>query len=437
MKFIREFLVLLAAFLFVFCTSVAGSYAATINASSASYSDVASAVSSASAGDTVVVPAGTATWTSMLIITQAIKLVGSGIDSTTIINGIINTGAGDFLIAVIPSTPADNPSIEITGFTFDANSEGGCIRINCEDNTYPCTNFRIHHNKMKNTLDTGDSYMSVRVKGNCFGLIDNNQFVDNRYDFKIYGNDQNSWDNYPGLANIGTANYIYIEDNNSTGCDYFIVASGEGARWVYRYNTMDTTTVATLWDAHGDTANDGVVAHEIYENTATSSADPVTGGHKIHDYRGGTGLIYNNSIQIGTSGVRGQIQIREEYEGCNDPVTGGYIWNNVNSRDNKIIATGEDLFGSDFDPFNCIAENTDWWDDAIATPGGESPSNFSYGIATSRPSTCSDDDCYWETDTKKLYRCDGANNWTFIYSPYTYPHPLSKRPGSRTLKITN
>ena len=49
-----------------------------------------------------------------------------------------------------------------------------------------------------------------------------------------------------------------------------VLTSGEGARWVYRYNTIDGADIGPgdkYWDAHGDTLNYGVVAHEIYENT--------------------------------------------------------------------------------------------------------------------------------------------------------------------------
>ena len=49
-----------------------------------------------------------------------------------------------------------------------------------------------------------------------------------------------------------------------------------------------------------------------------------------------------------------------------------------------------------------------------AGPGGSygaSPTG-SYGVA------------YWETDTNSLFVCTATNTWTFVYTPYTYPHPL-------------
>ena len=404
---------------------------------SVAYDDVNYCVNTvAGKGDSVHVPAGSATWTSMLTITKGIKLQGAGIDNTTLINGITNTGAGDFLVNISPGTLSDNPYIEITGFTFDANSEGGCIRISCEDNTYAYTNFQVHNNKLKNTLDDGDSYMSIRSKGDCFGLINNNQFVDNWYDFKVYGDDQDSWDDYPGITNIGSANYLYIENNTSTGANRFILTSGEGARWVYRYNTVDISNLGSgdgILDAHGNTRNDGVVAFEVYENIFTNGS-----GGTMVDIRGGTSMVYNNDWQMSA----GKMQVREEdcYSRgiCNyppeDPIANTYIWNNRKSTYGNVLVSVNQF---DDEEYNVLDENRDWWDDSTGTENTESPSNFDYDVASSRPSTCSDDDSYWETDTKKLYRCDGPDNWVFVYKPYTYPHPLVKPAPAKRLRITD
>src|ERR1700731_4595842 len=66
----------------------------TIAAKSVSFADVSSAVNLASNGDTVTVPAGTATWTSTLTITKNISLIGAGIGQTIITNNVpFNPGA--------------------------------------------------------------------------------------------------------------------------------------------------------------------------------------------------------------------------------------------------------------------------------------------------------------------------------------------------------
>ena len=66
--------VILAAIIMTVGCQVSG---ATIGAKSASLGDVESAIGSAHEGDTVIVPAGTASWTSTLVITKGITLKGA------------------------------------------------------------------------------------------------------------------------------------------------------------------------------------------------------------------------------------------------------------------------------------------------------------------------------------------------------------------------
>ena len=75
----------LTIFTFGIWLSVMPVHAVTRNALSPSYTDVNNAVASAASGDTVNVPAGTATWSSTLAIgTKAISLIGAGAGSTVI-----------------------------------------------------------------------------------------------------------------------------------------------------------------------------------------------------------------------------------------------------------------------------------------------------------------------------------------------------------------
>ena len=77
----------LAAFFFVL--SAAPSPAATIYAQSAARVDVATAVSGAASGDTVIIPPGPATWSSAITVNKAITIQGAGTNSST---GTIITG---------------------------------------------------------------------------------------------------------------------------------------------------------------------------------------------------------------------------------------------------------------------------------------------------------------------------------------------------------
>src|SRR5262245_8972286 len=77
---------------------------ATINANSPSRSDVSAAVASASDGDIVIIPAGTASWTSRLEVTKGITLSGQ----TTISGaGTANPTVNDLTI-ISDNTPRGN-----------------------------------------------------------------------------------------------------------------------------------------------------------------------------------------------------------------------------------------------------------------------------------------------------------------------------------------
>src|SRR2546428_4626622 len=92
-----------------------------INAKSVSLADVTSAVSSAHDGDTVVVPAGTASWTSTLNIKKGITLQGAGNDTTVILDDVLRTNANrGGAIIIISLTPSQ--SFRLTGFTFRHSS---------------------------------------------------------------------------------------------------------------------------------------------------------------------------------------------------------------------------------------------------------------------------------------------------------------------------
>jgi hypothetical protein len=388
-----------------------------------SLDNVQAMIDNAKEGDTIVLPTGTAKWTQPLILTKSMQLIGAGIDKTIIVNGIEDTADNDYVVQIIPDNPLDNPLIEVVGFTFDADYEGGCIKVMSQSNDSAYSNFRIHHNKLKNTLDIdGDSYKSICVKGHCFGLIDHNRFENNSYDFKIYGRQQYSWDNFPGLENIGSGNYLYIEDNESVGAVHHILTSGEGARWVYRYNSAEISVPWNALDAHGNSNNYGVVAHEIYGNIFAGNA-PV-----LHDLRGGVGIVFNNLINSDDNQQK-RLRLREE-DGLRDPpsseaicpITNTYVWNNLDVNSGRLIV--QEVDNSDY---NLVELNRDYWTDAEVIDGGPVVlKSFAYGEALYRPLNPVDDDCYFETDTEKLYRSVGDNNWTYIYSPFTYPHPLNR-----------
>ena len=442
---------LLISFLFILLFSLNAhaacteSPAGTWTTDSASFADVDECVNTtASAGDTVIIGGASATWTSALSITDSITIRGltegcpDACDNGTKITG----GGSNSLISI---NVTGDKTIDISKISFDANGNSRGLYIQNQSITVPLYNVRIHHIEIKGStgvagiLVGGDSGFT----GLIFGLIDNCKFTDNAYDAKVFGSSASVWTNFPGLANIGTKEYVYFEDNISTGITTIALASGTGARWVSRYNTFDMTASGpgdSGYNVHGDTQNRGVVAYEIYENTFDPNESRPT-----LDSWGGTGIVFNNDINIGLG--RGKIAIRETHQTCSDgsgvcwedpadsnpcgdEVNNTYLWNNWNTKLNQPVGIFEvDAGDLDFDPpgsGSCIDENENYWDDASTTPDNSSAdTNFDNDISANRDTeNCTAQDSYYETDTEKLYRCTSTDTWEFIYSPYTYPHPL-------------
>ena len=104
---------------------------ASINARTPALVDVQAAIALAKEGDTIVVPAGSATWSSALLITKGITLVGA----TTVTNaGTQNPTVNDLTTiqdnspvntttsGLIKATLSPSQSFRLTGFTFKYGS---------------------------------------------------------------------------------------------------------------------------------------------------------------------------------------------------------------------------------------------------------------------------------------------------------------------------
>ena len=114
--------------------------ASAITAKSVSLKDVTTAVSSAVDGDTVVIPGGTATWTSGLAINKAITLQGNGIGNTIIKDGL-TTATPLITFTLVFGKPSRLTGIEfqegastalnaVLGFVGQNQLNGQTMRIN-------------------------------------------------------------------------------------------------------------------------------------------------------------------------------------------------------------------------------------------------------------------------------------------------------------------
>jgi hypothetical protein len=379
----------------------------------------------AAENDTIYLPAGSAVWTSALAITKSINIVGQTTGCPNACNDgtVITSGGNNNLITV---TVSGDKTIRISGLTLDGalGITKETVVVTNSDASYPLFNLRLHHNELRNIKG---SKSAISLGGLIYSLVDSNFFNNNFRDVISYAT-YKAWYLYPATSNFGTINYLYIEDNISTGASV-LTEMGNGVRYVYRYNTITTQVGPTPLDIHGDvTGQYGCVATEIYGNVSSAQSY-----NQFLDYRGGAAMVWGNRIK-GPNTSEGYTKIRAEKQNpvtCTTPnnvtattycigheIMNGYIWSNIGLTSSTTALV---LHNLTTDPYGILAEKTNWWDDY-----GNTPEYFTKDINANRLGTCTDGDVFWETDNKKLYRCIEANNWIFIYTPFTYPHPLSK-----------
>lgn len=264
-------------------------------------------------GDTISLPAGTLEWpdatASTLKLTKAIRLVGQGKTSTIIQQqydtgsngancydaGLFSNGAcfvsfkpDETAIATIDSL-SDTVTFEISNIHFEVLNSTSSVRSVC---LYikPTTDTAIRRVKIHNNKFTGISE-SIYGFGNIYGVVYSNEYVNSSM-VKIGGKDT-SWVSGPALVG-GGADYLYFEDNTTSGWDgvSLIAGAGQGGRYALRYNTIDTYGYTQLFEWHGNQDRRdpyGTMATEIYGNKITSAtANPGILG------RGGTSMIYYN-----------------------------------------------------------------------------------------------------------------------------------------------
>ena len=451
MNFIKQTFSILITILLVCCLSISDVYAATINAESASYSHVSAAIDSASHGDTVVIPAGNATWSSQLLITKFVTLQGSGTDSTVITG---NTGSDWLIKFSLSSVASVNLPFGLNNFKIDF---GHPLKVYNSSTSYTVDKFRVHDMVFVNC-----SAATFEIHGFINGVIDSNTFTGYPH-FDNYGVHAPSW-NYSATNNPwepGSSHNVYYEDNTFTLTNTRPSAfgsGGHGGRWCFRYNDFSSNVTLSPWlDAHGNQTSGirGTMGLEFYGNDLTSLPDGK--GLTTVDQRGGQGFVFFNRAP---GSFTADSSIREEVhdDNCNSGVDVGtqhvhdsYYWN---TRNGKGTLYGAHLVQNDCD---CsVSKNTNPCDDEEdgyslneddeffnQNDNFDGSSGIGYGtveqmnnitptttgvgfwVGTS-PTSISDDNVGCNPTTPisgTLYRWDG-DSWEAYYTPYTYPHPL-------------
>ncbi len=275
-----------AAVLAISALAVSGTvHAATISASSCAQSAVQSAVGSASNGDIVSVPAGNCSWGSFTI-SKAIHLRGAGSSSTT----ITMTGSLTF-----NKSPAG--ITRLSDFRFTKSGGGNENRILYVSGAWSDRPMLIHDNIFQ-VATAG----AIRYQQNG-GVISRNTFNcqwDESGILHKNDRDQESWasPDTMGTRDSSGERNLYVEDNTFNKCTNQGTDFDDGSRVVFRYNVLNNSS----FNSHGlATSPIGVRHFEIYNNQYNYADANVNQNWHIW-IRGGTGVMYGNSIQD----IRGQ-----------------------------------------------------------------------------------------------------------------------------------
>lgn len=267
-----------------------------ITAKSVARADVVTAVTSAVNGDTVIIPAGTASWTNALNVTKAITLQGAGIGQT-ILRDEISSTAGGSAAAMLAVTLVSNLTTRITGLEFrpgfraTANQAGIVYIAGSSTNGGRA---RVDHCYFNRVINRAGLFITgaFGVVDNCIFLLSPNQFAldvrHENYGGQSYGD--GSWADAP---HFGTDKFWYVEDCvvNQPNALYEMIDSYGGARWVARYNSITNSRFAT----HGTESTGrsrGTRAIEIYANSVSGNGV----ASAALDHRSGTALIYSNTV---------------------------------------------------------------------------------------------------------------------------------------------
>jgi len=257
--------------------ATSSAHAATVNAASCAQTEVQNRINAAVAGDVILVPSGTCTWGAMTI-GKAVHVQGSGVGKTNV-----------DLSGTLSIVKASNGSVRVSGISFASSGASPMISVTGAWSAAPPL---IHNNAF---TANGANIMRYETNG---GVIYANTFTGsadtNGIQHKLPTNEGQSWTTADSLGNrdTGGVKNLYVEGNTFNGLSNVATDFDDGARVVFRYNTMINSGV----NSHGlATSHVGVRHYEIYNNTFRYPSESVNQNWWMW-LRGGTGVIFGNTV---------------------------------------------------------------------------------------------------------------------------------------------
>ena len=299
-----------------------GAEAAIHTAASCNAGDVQAAMNAAAAGDTVVIPAGSCTWSSQVswnapantVLEGQTVCTGSGAPSSnnlscadkTLITDSLNRGSlGD--IPILHIITNSSGTFRMTGISL--TSTGGASNLTWVGSLSiggSSQQFRMDHSHLMKI-----NAVQMDINGQIYGVIDHviidappgSVYNGIRIEAFNWGGGSNNFGDgsWADTSTLGSSRFIFIE--NSTFNSGAANDCTQGGRWVFRYNTFNMTTPAPSLQTHptgGGARHRGCRVWEAYENLF--SADSGNYINAALFISSGTGVIWGNTIPSSSAG---------------------------------------------------------------------------------------------------------------------------------------
>jgi hypothetical protein len=283
-------------------------------AASCSQAHVSSAFSAATSGQTVIIPAGTCTWTAGVTwnAPSNVTVLGAGDLSTT--GGgdktviVDNYTANDELLDISTTTAFRMAGITFRGGTGDLKDNGTIVirgpsrldHLHLSTQTYTQTNPK-----------TGSKFLVIKNNGNTpgNGVLDHS-IVDLTSNSAIYlmnnaASENHGHASWANATDFGTGDtYFFIEDNVINGditssASRLLDCFNHGSRVVVRFNTLGYTSGPEAHQTGSSGDNRGCRSMETYGNRFVQLSSQPGPAYDMADLSGGTRMAWGNLADSG------------------------------------------------------------------------------------------------------------------------------------------